>query len=187
MASRSIERPPAHVQVAIGEPGLLAHLAVALDREGQHFGRRQDLEAVHVDLDLAGGQLGVDGVGRPGHHLAGDGDHALEAQSGERLEGGVPGMGDELHHPRAVVAPEEGAAGRGQVGVRPCRVAQVYEEQATVVPLGRHPARQAHSRADVGGAQGAAAGAAVQVGRQSGGLGGVGHVGPRLSSAERLP
>ena len=142
--------PPAHVQVAMGEPGLLAHVAVTLDREGQHFGRRQDLEAVHVDLDLAGGQFGVDGVGRPGHHLPGDGDHALEAQSGERLESGVTGMGDELHHPRAVVAPQKGVAGRGQVGVGPCRVAQVYKEQATVVPLGRHPARQSHSRADVG-------------------------------------
>jgi hypothetical protein len=106
------QRAPAHVQVAVSEPGLFAHVAVPLDRERQHVGRGQDFEAGDLDLHLPCGQLGVDGVGRSGHHGPGDGDHALEAQARQGLEGGVPGVGDELDHPGAVVAAQVGVPRR---------------------------------------------------------------------------
>ena len=169
------QRAPAHVEVAVTEPGLLAHVAVALDRERQHVGRGQDLEAGHLDLHLPGGQFGVDRVRRPGHHRPGHSDHALEAQARQGLESGVAGVGDKLDHPGTVVASQVCVPRRRQVGVGAGWVTQVYKEQAAVVPLGRHPPGQLDGGADVGGAESAATGAAVPVGRWRGVFWEVGH------------
>ena len=55
-----------------------------------------------------------------------DADHALDPQVRQGLERGPVGMADQLHQPARLA---------------PARVAQVDEQQAAVVALGRHPAR----------------------------------------------
>ncbi len=50
---------PAQIDVAIDQPGLLVGLALPVGLEGRGPGHVEDLELVHDDLDLAGGQLGV--------------------------------------------------------------------------------------------------------------------------------
>ncbi len=185
------ERPPPHVQVAVRKAGFLADLAVALDREREHVGRRQDLDARHLDLDRTGRQLGVDRRRRPGHHLAGHADGALQAEVREGLEGGVGGVGDDLDDPGAVVAPEVPlrVAGRlcnaRKIGLGPCRVPQVHEEQATVVAFGGHPTGEPDLRADVPGAELAAAGGPVAVGGEGLGGGYIGHVGNEVTRPSR--
>ena len=98
-------------------------------------------------------------------------DDALQAQAGQRLEGGAAGVADELHDPGAVVAlqecPHRGslAGNCQQVSLRPGGVAQVDEKQTAVVAFGRHPPGQAYLCADVG------AGAASRIGRPGTGSG----------------
>ena len=142
------QRAPAQVEVAVAQAGLLADLGVPLDREGQHVGRGEHLDGVDRHLDRAGRQLGVDRLGRSGHDLARHRHHALEPQVAQGLEGRQPGMGDELDHAGVV---------------RPGRIAEIDEEQAPVVALGRHPPGQAHRAAHVGGPQDPAPGVPVLI------------------------
>ena len=121
---------PAEIEVAVAEPGVLGDVGGGIDRKREHVGRGQDLDGVHGHLDGARGQLRVVVLLLPRHHLAAHRDHALEAKPGEGLEAWPVGVRDQLHD----------AAG----------VAQVDEQQAAVVALCRHPARQAVTPSDVG-------------------------------------
>jgi hypothetical protein len=123
------ERAPAHVQVAVSQPGFLADIAVALDRKGQHLGGGEHLDLVDHHFDLARGQTRIRRFGRTSGHHARDGDNALEPQVRQRLECGPVGVGHQLHQ-----------FGRLDAS----RVTQVNEEQSAVVPLGRHPSGQPH-------------------------------------------
>ncbi len=109
----------------------------------------------------------------------------------EGLEGGVGGVRDDLDDPGAVVAPEVPlrVAGHlpvaGKIGLGPCRVAQVHEEQATVVAFGGYPSGEPDFRADVPGAELAAAGGPVAVGGEVLGGGCIGHVGNEVTRPSR--
>ena len=98
------QRPSPHVEVAVREPGFLAHVGVSFHGEREDLGRRKDLDAAHVDLDLSRKKLGVDSVRRAGHHLAADRDDALQPQVGQRLERRPPGVAHQLDHPGPMVA-----------------------------------------------------------------------------------
>ena len=87
-------------------------------------------QRAHVDLDLAGGEVRVDVLGRALDDLALGGDDVLGAQvlgDGERVAGGLR-VDDELHEPRAV--------------------AQVDEDQPAVVAAAMDPAGDADLGAD---------------------------------------
>ena len=190
------ERPPPHVQVAVRKAGFLAHLGVPLDREGEHVGRRQDLDARHLDLDRTGRQLGVDGRRRPGHHLAGHAHDALQAQVGEGLEGGVGGVRDDLDDPGAVVPAEvplaspspgvpspDRSMGRSASGPAGSR-----RSTKSRPPWSRLAATQPASRTSVPMSPGrscAAAGGAVAVGGEGLGGGYIGHVGNEVTRPGR--
>src|SRR5690606_38378967 len=120
------------VEVAVPQPGLLADVDVVADRERQRGGGAEHLEAVlrclrsgQLDLDRAGGDLGVDVVGRALDNGAGDLDAVLVAQVAHRL---------------AVADHDlDGAAG----------VAQVEEGDPAVIASAGDPAGERHGLADV--------------------------------------
>src|SRR5690606_25667173 len=98
--------------------------------------RSQDLERVHVHLDLARGQVGVHVLRRPGHHIALDGDDGLG-----------PEMAGALEHVR-----------RGPVGAEreldaPGAVSQIDEDEAAEVAAAVDPAGEADAVAGVFTAQ----------------------------------
>ena len=131
------------VEIAVLEPDLFRVVRLAEDRQGQLGGLGQDLDGAHAHLDLAGGEVRVHGLGRPGDHLAVNADDALRAQA---LDGGeARGLGREDQLGQAVV------------------VAEVHEDQAAMVALAIDPPRQANGLAGVGGAQGAAGVGAIGV------------------------
>ena len=119
------------VEIAIAQAGLLAHLAgEGLDLEGGRLGVREQLGAPDPDLDLPGGQVGIDRLGRALHHPALGAEHVLGAQLVPQLEG-LPRLvrvEDQLHQPGPV--------------------AQVDEDEAAVVAPAMDPARDAHLRVD---------------------------------------
>ena len=105
---------------------------------------------------------------------------------GQRLEDVVARVADQLDNPGTVIAPQVvGPRGR-HVGLAPHGVAQVDEEQATVVAFGCQPSRQPHPGADVVGREGAAAGVAVAVGNERVRGMYAGHVAPRLPGGSYL-
>ena len=53
-------RAPAQVDVAVAEPDGLVDLGALVERERDRLGRRQHLDRAVLELDLAGGELGVD-------------------------------------------------------------------------------------------------------------------------------
>jgi hypothetical protein len=119
------------VEVAEAEAVLLGHVLRVVDRVRRRARRVEDAELRDRDLDPARRQLGVDGVGRPRAHGAGDGDDELEphlARALVRLRV-LRRIEDELENPRAV--------------------AQVDEADAAVVPPGVHPAADDHRAPDV--------------------------------------
>ncbi len=124
----------AQVEVAVLEPGLLADGDPLVDLERQRGGGVEHLDEARDDLDLAGGQVGVDVAPVTGGDLADDLDDVLAAQVVRR-----PGQHlvarDHLHD----------AAG----------VAQVDEGHAPVVTPLRHPPGEGDGLAGVGGTQGA--------------------------------
>ena len=128
------QRAATQVEVAVAQAAFLADFRLLLHRERQDLRGGQHLHVVDDHFHGAGLQLGVDGLGRPGRHLARDADHALDPQVRQHLEGGPAGMSDELHQ----------AAGR-----QAPRLSQVDEQQPAVVPLGRHPPGQTHPPAGV--------------------------------------
>ena len=113
------------VEVAVAQPDVLVDVLL-VELEGQRVGARDDLELVDLDLDRAGREVRVDGVGRPGDDLAPRAQDELAADVvGDRgCLGGAVGVDDELDEPRvvaqvdedetAVISPTRGPAGEGQ-------------------------------------------------------------------------
>ncbi len=121
----------AQVDDAVGQAHRLAQIVV-VDLERRRGRGVEHLELVRQHLDLAGDQVGVLGAGRAAAHLAGDAQAELVAHA----LGGGKGLGavrvaDHLHQALAV--------------------AQVDEDDATVVAAAVGPAEQGHGLVEVGG------------------------------------
>ncbi len=108
----------------------------ALERDRRRLRRVEHLEPRRGNLDLSGGQLGVDGSLRAVPHDAVGLDHVLAAQLVRVRSVRRVGVDDDLHDPGGV--------------------ADVEEHDAAVVTTARHPAAHADLLADVLGAQVAA-------------------------------
>jgi hypothetical protein len=122
---------------------ILRILGLAGDGHWQFGGGGLDLDGVGDNLDIAGGELGIDRPAFAPDDLAGDRDDRFDAQpveDGQRLR---PGAGDDL----------------GQAVV----VAKIDEQHPAMVALAVDPAREAHGGADVRGAQGSASVGAIGV------------------------
>ena len=139
----AVQLVAAQVDEAVFEADVLGEAFVAGDLHGQHLGGGLHHKVGDAKLDLAGGQAGVDGAGFARDHGAGDGDDAFRAHRVGGGEGGGAGGEDALGD--AVMVP------------------QVDEQQAAVVALGMHPAREARFLAGVGGAEGATGMGAIGV------------------------
>ncbi len=138
----------AQVEIAVLEPQLFGIVGLAEHRQRQLGGLGDHVDGRHADLDLAGGQVGIDGVGRAGQDLAVHPDHALGAQALDAVE--ARGLGADHQLGQAIV------------------VAQVDEHQPAVVALAMDPARQPDILARVRRPEGAAGMGTVGMhGRQS--------------------
>ena len=131
------------VEEAVAQPDVLGELLLARDLHRQHVGTRLHHDILGAQLDRAGRQPRVHGRRIARHHRAGHRDHALGPHRVNGYEGLRSGGEDALRH--AVM------------------VAQVDEQQAAVVALAVHPARQAGRLASVAGAERAAGVGAVGV------------------------
>ncbi len=124
----------AQVEVAVLEAHVLALVGLLVRNvEGRHFRGAFHDEFVGLDLDLARGQIGIDGLGRAEFHFARYGDDAFQMRLLDETEERTRRMDDDLR--QAVM------------------VAQVDEEDAAMVAQAVHPARKADGLAGVGGAQ----------------------------------
>ena len=114
---------PPQVDEAVLQADVLGEAFLAGDLHRQHLGGGLHHQLGDAQFDLAGRQPGVDRAGLAHHDRAGDGDHAFRAHRVGRGEG-------------------RGAGGEHALGDA-VMVAQVDEQQAAVVALGMHPAREA--------------------------------------------
>jgi len=122
----------AQVQVAMFQPGLFTDLAVkAFDLEGRGLGLGQHLNLFDPHLELPGRQFRVDRLIRAGHHFTGDADHVF----------GTQGVTELVRSPGLIRVEDE----LDQAGP----VAQVDEDQATVVTTAVDPAGKAHLASDL--------------------------------------
>ena len=128
-----LHRLPAQIQEAVAKARLLRIVALGVDLERQEIGRRLDHQLVRDQLDLAGRELRIDGLGAPRDHVPRHGQHALQAHAFGRAEERPLGLEHDLGD--AVV------------------IAQIDEQQLAVVALAVHPAREAHLLADLRGAK----------------------------------
>ena len=120
----------AEVEEAVLEAHLLALLGLVVrDVERRDAGGALHHELVRLDLDLAGGQVGVDGLGVAQLDLARHGDDAFEVRLLHEAEEAAARVHDDLGD--AVV------------------VAQVHEEDAAVVAQAEHPAGEPDGLAGV--------------------------------------
>lgn len=140
----------AQVEEAVLQAALLTHSVVGVDLERQLLRGAQQLDLGNLDLDLAGGQLGVDVLGAARDDLSVDADDRLLVDLVEGLIGGGAGAGDELRD--AVV------------------VAQIDEEDAAQVSAIVQPAAQPDVGGDVRGAELAAGVGPVPMHRRSSSL-----------------
>ena len=138
-----VQRVAAQVEEAVFQPDVLGIVGLAEHRQRQLPGRRQHLDLARENLDLAGRQIGVDGIAGARLDLAVDADHPFAAHRLGGLEGRRIRIGDDLR--QAVV------------------VAQVDEQQPAMVADAVHPARKADGGADVGFPQLGAGMAAVSM------------------------
>ena len=137
----------AQVEEAVLQAPLLVDPVLGVDRERQRGGRAEHLGLADLDLDLTGGQLGVDVLLAAGDGLAVHPDDRLLGELVQRLIGGGARAGDELRD--AVV------------------VAQIDEEDAAQVAPIVQPATQPDVGADVRGAELAAGVGPVPMHRRS--------------------
>ena len=133
----------AQVQKAEGEARLLGVILIAEDRQRQFVRGTQHLDFGRIDLDLAGGQLGVDQRRVAQLDPSVNAHHGFRAQPVHRGECRAVAVGQHLRH--AVM------------------VAQIHEQHAAVVADPVHPARQADGGPGIGGLQVAAGMAAIGV------------------------
>ena len=111
--------------------------------ERQRLCRRQDLDLVDHDLDVAGREGGIDILFRAGEDAAGDAEHALQPDRFRGLEGARLGHEDALRH--AIV------------------IAHIDEQQLSMVPLAIHPSRETNRAANVLGRQRGAGVRAIRI------------------------
>ena len=121
---------PSQVEVAVTQPCALLHVLV-VELERQRLGARDDLELVHLHLDLARGQVRVDSRGRARGDLAHGAEHELVANLVRDLRRlrRTFGIDHELREAALVAEVDE-------------------DEPAVVAPL-RRPARQCEALPDV--------------------------------------
>jgi hypothetical protein len=94
-----VQRLAAQIEEAVLEAHVFRIIGLAEDRQRQFLGRRQDFDLLGEDLDLAGAEIGVDGVG-----------HAFLATPSMRI----------THSPRTVSAIlKAGESGSATTWVRP--------------------------------------------------------------------
>src|SRR5689334_2657074 len=134
----------------------------ALDLEGRRLGVGEQLGAGHLELDRAGRQLRVDGLGRALDDRADGAEHVLGAQPVAELEGAavVVGVEDELDDAGAI--------------------AQVDEDESAVVAPPVHPARDPRLAPDSVAEHLPAPGVAIAVGARTWKLA---HASPPVSSS----
>src|SRR5690606_6164710 len=130
----------AQVQVAVAQADALVDVDVVFHGKGWRLDRAVDTQVLGPDLDLAGGDVGVDQLGLAPPPGAADGDHAFGAQL----------LGLLVRFRRAALT------GREPQLDPAAAVPQVDEQQPAVVPRAGHPPGQDHLLAGVGGAQDAA-------------------------------
>ena len=134
-AEVALQGLPADVQVAVLEAKVVAPVGIRLDGKGRGLGAVQHLQGSHLDLDVAGGAVGV--LVAPLLHGAGHLDDELAPQlAGMLTEGGV---GVHVEH---------------QLGDA-IAIAQVDEGEATQVAADLHPSAEGDGAVEVGQAQGA--------------------------------
>ena len=131
------------VEEAIGEARFLGVILLAEDGQRQIIRGAEDVGRGRIDLDLAGGQPGIDQARIAPLHAPLDADDGFRAQPFQQTKGRAVAVGDDLGD--AVM------------------VAQVDEQHAPMVAHPVHPARQAHLGPGVGGGQLAAGMAAIGV------------------------
>jgi len=131
----ALHPPTAQVQVAILQADRLIDLGLLIDRKRRSASGVQDVEALDLDLDLAGRHIRIVHTAGPAAddplHLQ-DPLHAHALGRPVRL-GGVRGVGDHLDNP----AP----------------VAHVQEREAAMVAPSVDPAGESHALAGMGGTQ----------------------------------
>ena len=76
----------AKVQEAVAQADFLAGIGLAVDLERQRIGGALHRQFLKLDLDPAGRELVVDGLGRALDHLAGDRDDGFQPQTLDHLE-----------------------------------------------------------------------------------------------------
>ncbi len=121
------------VEIAVAQADILRIFLVAEHGERQFLRIGLHLDAIGMNLDLAGGEVRIDGVGVAADDLALDRHDGFDAQPFQRLERFVGGVGDDL----------------GQAVM----VAQIDEQEVAMVALAVNPAREPDSLADMRGAQ----------------------------------
>ena len=119
----ALAQPLAHelapqVEIAVAQPHFLADRFVELER--QRVGAVQDREFAGHDLDLAGGQVGVDGAHGPRAHRACDTHHEFVAE--------LLGVGEQRRSVRVAHDLHQALA-----------IAQVDEDHAAVIAPPVHP------------------------------------------------
>ena len=126
-----LHRRPAQVQIPIAEAQLLADFDVGFDRERRRVGRIEDPQAVALDVDGAGGEVGI------GHPLGARLDLALDGQ-------------DELGADRVGLFVLLGidVGSKHHLG-EPPPISKIHENDAAMIAALRHPAHQRHTLADL--------------------------------------
>ena len=129
---------PSEVEIPVRQPRQLVDLGVVLDGERQRPGLVEDADVAHLDLDLAGGQLGVLRAGRAAADDPANREHEFAA------DGLGPGV-------------SVGTAARIEDTLRePGAVAQVDEDEAAMIAPAMRPSHQRHRLPSVTAAQDAA-------------------------------
>src|SRR6476661_2051932 len=153
--------PAAKIECPVAEAGELVHRALLIDRERRRVGVAEQLEVGDLELDLPGGEVGVDVVGLATRHGPDRRDHVLGPQVvGARVRlGGCLRVEDELQQAGAV--------------------AQVDEDQTAVVAAPVDPTGDTDLVAGAGAVDGPRPGVPVGVGGRRP------HSGPRPRNTSR--
>ena len=138
-----VQRLAPEIEEAIFEPRLFRIVGLAEHRQRQLLRLGEDLELFQPDLDLAGRQIGIDGLRRARHHLAVDPDHPFRLHLLGELEGRRRGIDHDLGE--AVM------------------VAEIDEQQPAMIAQSMHPAREPDGFADIVFAERAASMCAISV------------------------
>ena len=139
----ALDRAAAQVEVAVLHAQVVAAVGVVLDGEWRGVGRVEDVEFIHLDFDLAGGDLQVLGLA---------------------LADGADGLDDELAAELPGLATEVGVGVHVEGELRDAvAVAQVHEGEAAEVAGALDPAAQGDGLSDVVGAKFAAGVGTVHV------------------------